>query len=67
MEGVRDRVHEDQSAIAHVGRIPHTGACVDWSGWRIAVVGLAGPRRDQLVLTRIERSVAATGVCGPTP
>ena len=40
-------------AIAHFGRIPNTGEFFDWSGWRIEVVDLDGPRIDKLLLTRI--------------
>lgn len=39
-------------AIAHFGRIPNTGEYFDWSGWRIEVVDLDGPRIDKLLLTR---------------
>ncbi len=45
-------------AIAHFGRIPNTGEYFDWSGWRIEVVDLDGPRIDKLLLTRIESAVA---------
>ena len=45
-------------AIAHFGRIPNTGEYFDWSGWRIEVIDLDGPRIDKLLLTRIE----STGV-----
>ena len=45
-------------AIAHFGRIPNTGEFFDWSGWRIEVVDLDGPRIDKLLLTRIESTVA---------
>jgi putative hemolysin len=41
-------------AIAHFGRIPNTGEYFDWSGWRIEVIDLDGPRIDKLLLTRIE-------------
>ena len=41
-------------AIAHFGRIPNTGEFFDWSGWRIEVVDLDGPRIDKLLLTRLE-------------
>ncbi len=44
-------------AIAHFGRIPNTGEFFDWSGWRIEVVDLDGPRIDKLLLTRIESAV----------
>jgi putative hemolysin len=40
-------------AIAHFGRIPNTGEFFEWSGWRIEVVDLDGPRIDKLLLTRI--------------
>lgn len=39
-------------AIAHFGRIPNTGEFFEWSGWRIEVVDLDGPRIDKLLLTR---------------
>lgn len=41
-------------AIAHFGRIPNTGEFFEWSGWRIEVVDLDGPRIDKLLLARIE-------------
>jgi putative hemolysin len=41
-------------AIAHFGRIPNTGEFFEWSGWRIEVVDLDGPRIDKLLLVRIE-------------
>ncbi len=44
--------------IAHFGRIPNTGEYFDWSGWRIEVIDLDGPRIDKLLLTRID----STGV-----
>ena len=40
-------------AIAHFGRIPNSGEYFEWSGWRIEVVDLDGPRIDKLLLTRI--------------
>ncbi len=43
-------------AIAHFGRIPNTGESFDWSGWKIEVVDLDGPRIDKLLLTRIENT-----------
>ncbi|HET7126569.1 MAG TPA: hemolysin family protein [Lysobacter sp.] len=39
--------------IAHFGRIPRVGEHFDWSGWRIEVVDLDGPRIDKLLLQRI--------------
>ncbi len=45
-------------AIAHFGRIPNTGEYFDWSGWRIEVIDLDGPRIDKLLLTRIESTGA---------
>jgi len=39
--------------IAHFGRIPHAGEHFDWSGWRIEVVDLDGPRVDKLLLQRV--------------
>lgn len=41
-------------AIAHFGRIPNTGEYFEWSGWRIEVVDLDGPRIDKLLLTRVD-------------
>jgi putative hemolysin len=41
-------------AIAHFGRIPNTGEFFEWSGWRIEVVDLDGPRIDKLLLLRVE-------------
>ena len=43
-------------AIAHFGRIPNTGEYFDWSGWRIEVIDLDGPRIDKLLLTRIDNT-----------
>ncbi len=39
--------------ISHFGRIPNTGEHFDWSGWRIEVVDLDGPRVDKLLLQRL--------------
>jgi putative hemolysin len=39
--------------IAQFGRIPNVGEHFDWSGWRIEVVDLDGPRVDKLLLQRI--------------
>lgn len=39
--------------IVHFGRIPHVGEHFDWSGWRIEVVDLDGPRVDKLLLQRL--------------
>lgn len=36
--------------IAHFGRIPHVGEHFAWSGWRIEVIDLDGPRIDKLLL-----------------
>jgi len=36
--------------IARFGRIPHAGEHFDWSGWRIEVIDLDGPRIDKLLL-----------------
>ena len=41
-------------AIAHFGRIPNVGEFFEWSGWRIEVVDLDGPRIDKLLLIRID-------------
>ncbi|HEY4555511.1 MAG TPA: hemolysin family protein [Lysobacter sp.] len=38
--------------IAHFGRIPRAGEYFEWSGWRIEVVDLDGPRIDKLLLSR---------------
>src|SRR5690606_13340716 len=40
--------------IAHFGRIPHVGEHFEWSGWRIEVVDLDGPRIDKLLLQRVD-------------
>ena len=40
--------------IAYFGRIPNTGEAFDWSGWRIEVIDLDGPRIDKLLLHRVE-------------
>jgi len=45
-------------AIAYFGRIPNTAEAFEWSGWRIEVVDLDGPRIDKLLLSRIERQDA---------
>ena len=39
--------------IASFGRIPNTGESFEWSGWRIEVIDLDGPRIDKLLLQRI--------------
>jgi len=39
--------------IAWFGRIPHPGEHFEWSGWRIEVVDLDGPRIDKLLMQRI--------------
>ena len=39
--------------IARFGRIPNAGEHFDWSGWRIEVVDLDGPRVDKLLLQRL--------------
>jgi putative hemolysin len=39
--------------IVHFGRIPHVGEHFAWSGWRIEVVDLDGPRVDKLLLQRL--------------
>jgi putative hemolysin len=41
-------------AIAWFGRIPNAGEHFDWSGWRVEVVDLDGPRVDKLLLQRID-------------
>ncbi|GAA4866926.1 hemolysin family protein [Luteimonas vadosa] len=40
--------------IVHFGRIPHAGEHFEWSGWRIEVVDLDGPRVDKLLLKRLD-------------
>jgi putative hemolysin len=40
--------------IAHFGRIPNVGEHFEWSGWRIEVVDLDGPRIDKLLLQRVD-------------
>ncbi len=42
--------------IAYFGRIPNTGEHFNWSGWRIDVVDLDGPRVDKLLITPVERT-----------
>ncbi len=39
--------------IARFGRIPNAGEHFDWSGWRIEVIDLDGPRVDKLLLQRL--------------
>jgi putative hemolysin len=39
--------------IAWFGRIPHAAEHFDWSGWRIEVVDLDGPRIDKLLMQRV--------------
>jgi putative hemolysin len=41
--------------IAYFGRIPNTGEYFQWSGWRIDVVDLDGPRIDKLLIAPVER------------
>jgi putative hemolysin len=43
-------------AIAQFGRIPNSGEYFVWSGWRIDIVDLDGPRVDKLLITPIERT-----------
>lgn len=38
--------------IAQFGRIPHVGEHIEWTGWRIEVVDLDGPRIDKLLLSK---------------
>lgn len=45
--------------IAYFGRIPNTGEAFEWSGWRIEVIDLDGPRIDKLLLLRTEATDAA--------
>ena len=42
--------------IARFGRIPNVGEHFEWSGWRIEVVDLDGPRIDKLLLQRVDAS-----------
>lgn len=44
--------------IAYFGRIPNTGEAFVWSGWRIEVIDLDGPRIDKLLLHRVEATDA---------
>jgi putative hemolysin len=39
--------------IAQFGRIPNVGEHFEWSGWRIEIVDLDGPRVDKLLLQRL--------------
>ena len=47
--------------IAHFGRIPGVGEHFEWSGWRIEVVDLDGPRIDKLLLQRIQPETRGDG------
>jgi putative hemolysin len=47
--------------ISHFGRIPNAGEHFDWSGWRIEVVDLDGPRVDKLLLQRLPDAGAGDG------
>jgi putative hemolysin len=42
--------------IAQFGRIPNVGEHFEWSGWRIEIVDLDGPRVDKLLLQRLATS-----------
>jgi putative hemolysin len=46
--------------IARFGRIPNAGEHFDWSGWRIEVIDLDGPRIDKLLLQRLPEHDAET-------
>lgn len=39
--------------IAQFGRIPNVGEHFEWSGWRIEIVDLDGPRIDKLLLQQL--------------
>jgi putative hemolysin len=39
--------------IAHFNRIPNAGEHFAWSGWRIEVVDLDGPRIDKLLVQQL--------------
>lgn len=39
--------------IARYGRIPHVGEYFEFSGWRIEVIDLDGPRVDKLLVSRV--------------
>ena len=39
--------------IARIGRIPNFAEHFEWSGWRIEIVDLDGPRVDKLLLQRL--------------
>jgi putative hemolysin len=41
--------------IAYFGRIPNTGEYFEWTGWRIDVVDLDGPRIDKLLIAPVVR------------
>jgi putative hemolysin len=47
--------------IARFGRIPHASEYFEWSGWRIEVVDLDGPRIDKLLLQRVAGQDALDG------
>jgi putative hemolysin len=47
--------------IAHYGRIPNVGEHFEWSGWRIEVVDLDGPRIDKLLLQRLATDAGGDG------
>ena len=40
-------------AIAHFGRIPHSGEYFDFGSWRVEVVDLDGARIDKLLIGKI--------------
>ena len=46
------RVADPGMLIAQFGRIPHVGEHIEWTGWRIEVVDLDGPRIDKLLLSK---------------
>ncbi|HEY9540828.1 MAG TPA: hemolysin family protein [Luteimonas sp.] len=39
--------------IAQFGRIPNVGEHFEWSGWRIEIIDLDGPRIDKLLLQQV--------------
>src|SRR3546814_14991805 len=44
--------------IAQFGRIPNVGEHFEWSGWRIEILDLDGPRIDKLLLQHVAATSA---------
>ncbi len=42
-----------------LGRVPHTGDAVEWSGWRFEIVDMDGRRIDKVLATRVAVAPAA--------